>query len=130
MSKIQRYPNTSGLPLSRAIRAGDFLLLSGQIPVDENGQVVRGDIASQTHAVLKRIGETLALAGASYADVVRATVWLADIGDFAAFNEVYRSDFRDGFPTGPPSKRSSPSTSVSRSRCRPGSAPSTKQETS
>jgi reactive intermediate/imine deaminase len=99
MSKIQRYPNTSGLPLSRAIRAGDFLLLSGQIPVDENGQVVRGDIASQTHAVLKRIGETLALAGASYADVVRATVWLADIGDFAAFNEVYRSYFRDGFPT-------------------------------
>lgn len=99
MSQIQRHPHPLGLPLSRAIRAGDFLLLSGQIPVDENGQVVRGDIASQTHAVLKRIGETLALAGAGYADVVRATVWLADIGNFAAFNEVYRTYFIDGFPT-------------------------------
>ena len=99
MPQIQRFPNTAGYPLSRAIRAGDFLLLSGQIPVDEAGQVVRGDIATQTHAVLKRIGETLALAGAGYSDVVRATVWLADIGDFATFNEVYRTYFRDGFPT-------------------------------
>jgi len=99
MTAITRFPNTAGLPLSRAIRAGDFLLLSGQIPVDENGQVVRGDIATQTHAVLQRIGETLALAGAGYSDVVRATVWLADIGDFAAFNEVYRTYFSEGFPT-------------------------------
>jgi len=99
MPLLQRFPNTAGYPLSRAIRAGDFLLLSGQIPVDESGQVVRGAIADQTHAVLKRIGETLALAGATYSDVVRATVWLADIGDFAAFNEVYRGYFVDGFPT-------------------------------
>ena len=99
MSQIQRFPNTAGYPLSRAIRAGDFLLLSGQIPVDENGQVVRGDITAQTHAVLQRIGETLALAGATHSDVVRATVWLADIGDFAAMNEVYRTYFKDGFPT-------------------------------
>lgn len=99
MSKIERFPNTAGYPLSRAIRAGDFLLLSGQIPVDQSGQVVRGDIAAQTHAVLQRIGETLALAGATHSDVVRATVWLADIGDFAAMNEVYRTYFADGFPT-------------------------------
>lgn len=99
MSQIQRFPNTAGYPLSRAIRAGDFFLLSGQIPLDDSGQVVRGDIATQTHAVLQRIGETLALAGAGYTDVVRATVWLADIGDFAAFNEVYRTYFKDGLPT-------------------------------
>jgi reactive intermediate/imine deaminase len=99
MSEIQRFPSAAGYPLSRAIRAGDFLLLSGQIPVDAAGQVVRGDIAAQTHAVLQRIGETLELAGAGYGDVVRATVWLADMADFAAFNEVYRSYFRDGFPT-------------------------------
>jgi reactive intermediate/imine deaminase len=99
MPELQRIPNTAGYPLSRAIRAGDLLLLSGQIPLDQNGQVVRGDIAAQTHAVLERIGETLKLAGASYSDVVRATVWLADIGDFAAFNEVYRGYFADGFPT-------------------------------
>jgi 2-iminobutanoate/2-iminopropanoate deaminase len=99
MPQLHRIPNTTGYPLSRAIRAGDLLLLSGQIPVDENGQVVRGDIAAQTHAVLQRIGETLKLAGATYSDVVRATVWLADIADFAAFNDVYRSYFNDGFPT-------------------------------
>ncbi|MGV3572905.1 MAG: Rid family hydrolase [Ramlibacter sp.] len=99
MTAITRFPNTAGFPLSRAIRAGDFLLLSGQIPVDEKGQVVQGDIGTQTHAVLQRIGETLALAGAAYSDVVRATVWLADIGDFAAFNEVYRTYFSEGFPT-------------------------------
>jgi 2-iminobutanoate/2-iminopropanoate deaminase len=98
MPEIQRIPNTAGYPLSRAIRAGDLLLLSGQIPLDESGNVVRGDIAAQTHAVLKRIGETLQLAGAAYSDVVRATVWLADIGDFAAFNEVYRGYFAGGFP--------------------------------
>jgi 2-iminobutanoate/2-iminopropanoate deaminase len=81
MTQLQRFPNTAGYPLSRAIRAGAFLLLSGQIPVDDNGQVVRGDIADQTHAVLKRIGETLALAGATYSDVgieIEAQAWLSN----------------------------------------------------
>jgi len=99
MSEIKRYASTSPFPLSRAVRAGDFLLLSGQIPVDKTGQVIRGDIAAQTHAVMERIGETLALGGAGFGDVVRATVWLSNLADFAAFNEVYRSYFAQGFPT-------------------------------
>ena len=80
MPQLQRFPNTPRYPLSRAIPARRFLLLSGQTRVDAGGQVVRGDIAAQAHAVLQRIGETLALAGAGYSDVVRATVWLAGGG--------------------------------------------------
>lgn len=99
MSDIKRYTSTLPFPFSRAVRAGDFLFLSGQVPMDEEGKVVRGDIGTQTHAVLKRIGETLELAGAGFGDVVRVTVWLSDLAQFAAFNEVYRGYFADGFPT-------------------------------
>ncbi len=100
MSAITRYPSSLPLPFSRATRAGGFLFLSGQIPLDASGQVVRGDIREQTHAAMERIKETLALAGASLDDVVRATIWLTDLAQFADFNEAYRSHFKDGvFPS-------------------------------
>ncbi|KGD96023.1 endoribonuclease L-PSP [Achromobacter sp. RTa] len=99
MNSITRYPSSLPLPFSRATQAGGFLFLSGQIPMDASGQVVRGDIAGQTHAALDRIKETLALAGATLKDVVRVTVWLSDLALFAQFNEAYRSHFPSDFPS-------------------------------
>jgi 2-iminobutanoate/2-iminopropanoate deaminase len=81
-------------PYSQAIRAGDFLFLSGQIPLDpSSGQLVPGGIAEQTHQVLKNLGAVLAAAGASYAQVTKTTVYLADMGEFAAMNAVYGTYF-------------------------------------
>lgn len=98
MTDIQRIPSSLPLPFSRAVHAGGFLFLSGQIPMDKEGQVVRGDITVQAHATMDRIGESLALAGASFNDVVKATVWLSDLALFQQFNEVYKSYFPHGFP--------------------------------
>lgn len=67
--------------------------------MDSEGQIVRGDIAAQARATMDRIGESLALGGASFNDVVKATVWLSDLALFQQFNEVYQSYFPQGFPT-------------------------------
>jgi 2-iminobutanoate/2-iminopropanoate deaminase len=81
-------------PYSQAIRAGDFLFASGQIPLDVGtGQIVPGGIAEQTHQVLKNLGAVLSAAGASYSRVVKTTVYLADMGEFAAMNDVYGTYF-------------------------------------
>jgi 2-iminobutanoate/2-iminopropanoate deaminase len=81
-------------PYSQAIRAGDFLFASGQIPIDSGtGQVVAGGIVEQTHQVLKNLGAVLSAAGVSYSRVVKTTVYLADMGEFAAMNEVYGTYF-------------------------------------
>ncbi|OZI17265.1 RidA family protein [Bordetella genomosp. 7] len=98
MSRIKRLPAAADLPLSRAVLAGGFCFLSGQIPLDANGNVVRGDIAAQTEAVLDRISETLAKAGCRMSDVVRATVWLSDLGLFGEFNKVYAARFGPALP--------------------------------
>lgn len=99
MNAITRYPSSLPLPFSRATQAGGFLFLSGQIPLDAQGQVVRGDIGAQTLAAIDRIEETLALAGATLKDVVRVTVWLSDLALFAQFNDAYRSRFSSDFPS-------------------------------
>lgn len=99
MNDIQRIPGPLPLPFSRAVKAGGFVFLSGQIPMDQNGKLVSGDITAQTTAVMERIGESLALAGASFNHVVRATVWLSDLALFQQFNEVYQPYFPQGFPT-------------------------------
>lgn len=81
-------------PYSQAIRAGDFLFLSGQIPLDpQTGQVVGDDVSSQTHQVLRNLAAVLAAAGASLAHVVRTTIYLKDLGDFATVNEIYGTYF-------------------------------------
>ena len=81
-------------PYSQAIRAGDFVFLSGQIPLDPGtGQLVAGGIAEQTHQVLKNLGAVLKAAGSSYARVVKTTVYLADMGEFTAMNEIYGTYF-------------------------------------
>jgi 2-iminobutanoate/2-iminopropanoate deaminase len=81
-------------PYSQAVRAGDFVYLSGQIPLDPgSGQIVSGGIAEQTHQVLKNLGAVLEAAGTSYAGVVKTTVYLADMGEFTAMNEIYGTYF-------------------------------------
>ena len=86
-------------PYSQAIRAGDFLFASGQIPIDPaSGQLVSGGIVEQTHQVLKNLGAVLAAAGTSYSRVVKTTVYLADMGEFAAMNEVYSTYFAPPAP--------------------------------
>ena len=86
-------------PYTQAIRAGDFVFLSGQIPLDPStGQIVPGGIAEQTHQVLKNLGAVLDAAGASYARVVKTTVYLADMSEFTAMNEIYGSYFKSPAP--------------------------------
>lgn len=95
---INRYPSHLPFPFSRAIRVGDFLFLSGQVPMNPQGEVVRGDISVQTEAVMTRISETLAECGVGFDQVVKATVWLSDMQHFTGFNEVYKRHFPNGFP--------------------------------
>ena len=81
-------------PYSQAITAGDFLFASGQIPLDPaTGQVVDGGIAEQTHRVFKNLAAILAAAGIGFDKVVKTNVYLADMTDFAAMNEIYGTYF-------------------------------------
>lgn len=86
-------------PYSQAIRAGQFVFLSGQVPIDPaTGTLVDGDIAAQTRRVLQNLGEVLKAAGLSFDHVVRATVYLADLNDFPAMNDVYATFFASPAP--------------------------------
>jgi 2-iminobutanoate/2-iminopropanoate deaminase len=86
-------------PYSPALRVGNFLFLSGQIPLDPaTGQLVDGDIRAQTHRVLENMGALLNAGGADFANVVRTTIFLADMNDFAVVNEVYASFFSEPYP--------------------------------
>lgn len=83
-------------PYSQAIVAGDTLYSSGQIALDPaTGNVVGETIVEQAEQVMKNLGAVLAEAGADYSEVVKTTCFLADMGDFAAFNEVYGKYFTD-----------------------------------
>ncbi len=86
------------LSLSRAIRAGDFVYLTGQVPMADGAPMTTGTIEDQTRAVLDDIKATLALAGCELADVVKAMVWLVDRADFPGFNAVYAEYFPDDPP--------------------------------
>ncbi len=88
-------------PYSPAIRAGNLLFLSGQIPIDPaSGTLVNGDIAVQTEQVMRNICALLEAAGAGVEHLVRTTVFLADMNEFAAMNECYAK-----FLVGPPPAR-------------------------
>jgi 2-iminobutanoate/2-iminopropanoate deaminase len=81
-------------PYSQAIKAGNMVFTSGQVAINPaTGKLVEGDIKSQTRQVMENLKAVLAAAGADLAQVVKSTVFLADINDFAAFNEVYGSYF-------------------------------------
>ena len=86
-------------PYSQAVRAGQLLFVSGQVPLDPaTGQLVSGDIAAQTRRVFDNLGAVLKAGGRSFADVVRTTVFLADMNDFATVNEVYGTYFSEPYP--------------------------------
>lgn len=86
-------------PYSQAIRTGSFVFVSGQIPIDpESGTTVEGDIGVQTHRVFRNLAAILEAAGSSLDRVVRATVYLADMNDFAAMNDVYGTYFASPAP--------------------------------
>src|SRR5437762_1744662 len=86
-------------PYSPAVRTGQLLFVSGQVPIDPaTGDMVSGDIAAQTRRVLDNVGALLTAAGRSFGDVVRTTVFLADMNDFAAMNEVYGQYFTPPYP--------------------------------
>jgi 2-iminobutanoate/2-iminopropanoate deaminase len=81
-------------PYSQAIRAGAFLFVSGQIPLDPaTGMLVDGDVRAETRRVLENLSAIVTAAGASLEDVVKTTVYLVDMNDFQAMNEVYATFF-------------------------------------
>ena len=88
------------LTLSRAVRAGDFVYLTGQVPMKDGAPMTEGTVEDQTRAVLDDIRATLAMAGCELSDVVKAMVWLRDRADFPGFNAVYG----EYFPVEPPTR--------------------------
>ena len=85
-------------PLSPATRAGDFVFVSGQVPTNDQGEVVQGGIEAQTRQVFARIKQALQLAGCDLSDVCKVNVWLDDARDFGSFNRVYMECFGDHRP--------------------------------
>ena len=85
-------------PFSPAVRAGDFVYVSGQVPANENGEIVAGGIEVQTHQVMKNLQAVLALAGCTLDDVCKSTVWLQDARDFGSFNRIYMGYFGEKKP--------------------------------
>ncbi len=81
-------------PYSQAMVCGNMLFTSGQIPIDPaTGEIVSGGIVEQTEQIMKNLGAVLEAAGAGYENAVKTTCFLADIADFAAFNQVYAKYF-------------------------------------
>jgi len=101
--KRQEY-RVPGLPepishYTDAVRAGDLLFVSGCVPVDEEGRLVGGDdVVAQTRRVFENIGQVLAAAGATFADVVKVTIFLTDVDDRAKINPVRQEFFGDARP--------------------------------
>ena len=87
------------LPLSKAVRAGDFVFLSGQLALGSDGKLAGDDIATQTEQCIANIRDNLKLAGCDLTHVIKATVWLVDTNDFAGFNAVYARHFSANPPT-------------------------------
>ena len=89
----EKAPSAIG-PYSQAIVCGDMLYSSGQIPINpETGNIEATDITAQTEQVMKNLGAVLEAAGTSFENVIKTTCFLANISDFAAFNEVYAKYF-------------------------------------
>ena len=86
-------------PYSQAIKAGGFLFCSGQIPLDPaTGEIVGGDVTAQAEQVMKNIAAVLTAAGLGFGSVVKTTIYLTDMADFAAVNEVYGRRFASHKP--------------------------------
>lgn len=86
------------IPLSKGVRAGDFVFVSGQVPFAPDGSIVKGTIEEETRACLDSVKRVLEEAGCSLADVVKVTGWLKNAGDFAGYNKVYGEYFKENPP--------------------------------
>lgn len=86
------------LPFAKAVRAGDFVFVSGQVAMGPDGEIVQGGIVEQTHRAIENVKTILESVGLGLNDVVKATVWLADTRDFWSFNRVYAEHFGDALP--------------------------------
>lgn len=96
--QTEKAPKAIG-PYSQAIQAGNFLFLSGQIPLDpKTGELVKGDIRKQTQQVLENIKGVLESQGLGMEDIVKVTIFLKDIGNFNQVNEVYATYFPSSLP--------------------------------
>ena len=81
-------------PYSQAVKAGTTVYVSGQIPLDASGQLVgEGDVAAQTHQVLRNLTAVLAAAGVALTDVVKCSIFVKDLGNFATINQIYGTYF-------------------------------------
>ncbi|WP_313370302.1 RidA family protein [Achromobacter animicus] len=98
MTQLIRFPSPLSAPLSKAVRAGDLLFLSGQTPKNADLTPFRGDIKEQTQNVLDAISASLSEHGLNLSSVIRATVWLSDISLMAPFNEAYSAYFKGHLP--------------------------------
>jgi 2-iminobutanoate/2-iminopropanoate deaminase len=86
-------------PYSQAIKSGGFVFLSGQVPIDPaTGELVQGDIATQTDRALDNLAAVLKAAGSGFEHVVRTTIYLTSLGDFAKVNETYGKRFASAPP--------------------------------
>lgn len=90
--------NGRKLSLSRAVRAGDYIFCTGQVPMKDGKVMTSGTIEEQTTAVIKDIEKTLSLAECTLNDVVKSMVWLSNKNDFPGFNEVYSQYFKNNPP--------------------------------
>ncbi len=93
-------PNGATIPLTPAIRAGDFIFVSGQLGLNDQREVVSEDIGPQARQAMERIRAILVQAGTDLSSVVKISVWLTDKADFPAFNAAYR----EFFPERPPAR--------------------------
>jgi reactive intermediate/imine deaminase len=86
------------LPFVKAVRAGDFYFVSGQVAMGPDGEIVEGGIVEQTRRTIENVKAILASLGLDLTHVVKATVWLADTRDFWSFNRVYAEYFGEALP--------------------------------
>jgi reactive intermediate/imine deaminase len=104
MMTIERFgaaptgPGGRSLPFTKAVRAGDFIFVSGQVPMGADGEIVDGTIAMQTRQTIENVKAILEAQGLGLEHVVKATVWLADTRDFWPFNKIYLEYFGAALP--------------------------------
>ena len=87
-----------GYPFSESVRVGDILFISGQVGVDENNELVEGGIVGETRQIMSNIGDALERRGLGFSDVVKCTVFLADVDEWGKFNTIYTSYFEPPYP--------------------------------
>lgn len=97
-SPLTYYNSPHPFPLSKAVAFNNLVFLSGQVPINAKGEFIKGSLTTQTRAVLTEISQTLAEINSSLSQVIKVTVWLANIDDFDEFNAVYKEFFKHPYP--------------------------------